>query len=606
MSNRFRTRRAPLLGLVLLAPLAASRMPTTPLFDRLSRVTTFVAQAPALIEIGDLEPGTVRGRAFTLDRAQAVRIEAAGADAETARRIAGRRNLIGRLVMRFVRTEHRFEDETWSANAWILNAETREVVWELRATQPERRGTGLVHFEGTVRLPAGSYEAYYAFYPLAWTEAHDGWAWLRGDDAKAYRDLGLRVEASGRSLGAVRPPAEADAATVVSFAQLGDEAHERIGMSVDRAVEVEIRATGEATSSTTYDYGWLVNADTRERVWEFTYEDSEPAGGAEKNRISTTRLRLPAGRYAAFFVTDDSHSPAGWNAPPPWDPAGYGLTIRVVDPADRPALRTFEYEPVPRAQAIVALTGVRDDEYRSQGFTVKRPLGVRIFALGEGSDGDLFDRAWITNATSGAVVWDMDQVHTEHAGGSSKNRLFDGVIRLEPGNYMAHYVSDDSHSTERWNDAPPADRAYWGVTILPASGRLDTNVIAPYDPDADPDIIARIVGVRDNQVSRRRFTMEQDGAVRVRALGEGVGEEMVDYAYIQDAASGERVWEMRYADTEHAGGAEKNRVFDGAIRLRAGDYELVYRTDDSHAFGAWNATPPREVDGWGVRLYRVR
>jgi hypothetical protein len=256
-----------------------------------------------------------------------------------------------------------------------------------------------------------------------------------------------------------------------------------------------------------------------------------------------------------------------------------------VDPADRPALRTFEYEPVPRAQAIVALTGVRDDEYRSQGFTVKRPIGVRIFALGEGSDGDLFDRAWITNATSGAVVWDMDQVHTEHAGGSSKNRLFDGVIRLEPGNYMAHY---------------------WGVTVLPAVGRLDANVITPYDPDADPDIIARIVGVRDNQVSRRRFTMEQDGAVRIRALGEGVGEEMVDYAYIQDAESGQRVWEMRYADTEHAGGAEKNRVFDGAIRLRAGDYELVYRTDDSHAFGAWNATPPRDVHGWGVRLYRMK
>ncbi|MGH7605798.1 MAG: hypothetical protein ACREME_00535, partial [Gemmatimonadales bacterium] len=430
MSNRrYGLGGAALLGLLVLTPLlAASRFPTTTLFDRVPRAAKSASQAPALVEFGDLSPGTVRGYAFTLDKAQAVRIEAAGADGETARRIAGRRNLIGRLVSSFVRAEHRFEDETWSANAWILDANTRAVVWELRATHPERERSGLVHFEGMLRLPAGSYEAYYAFYPVDWTDRHEGWRWLGGDDEKAYSDLGFRIVANGRSAGAVRPPAEADAATVVSFTRPGDDAHERIGLAVERPVDVEIRAIGEATGSTTYDYGWLIDTKSRERIWEFTYDESEHAGGAEKNRASVRRLHLPAGRYAAFFVTDGSHSAREWNAPPPFDPAGYGLTIRVVKAADRSALRTFAYEPVPRDQAIVAMIGVRDDEYRSEGFTVKRPLGVRIFALGEGDDGDLHDRAWISNARSGAVVWDMAEVPTEHAGGSSKNRLFDGVI----------------------------------------------------------------------------------------------------------------------------------------------------------------------------------
>ena len=40
---------------------------------------------------------------------------------------------------------------------------------------------------------------------------------------------------------------------------------------------------------------------------------------------------LPAGRYAAFYGTDDSHDPSAWNAPPPHDPDGWGLLVRVPD-----------------------------------------------------------------------------------------------------------------------------------------------------------------------------------------------------------------------------------------------------------------------------------
>ena len=64
---------------------------------------------------------------------------------------------------------------------------------------------------------------------------------------------------------------------------------------------------------------------------------------------------------------------------------------------------------------------------------------------------------------------------------------------------------------------------------------------------------------------------------------------MVDYGWIEDAKSGRRVWEMTYRMTEHAGGAKKNRRFDGVIRLPAGEYVLRYETDGSHSFGDWNA-----------------
>jgi hypothetical protein len=143
------------------------------------------------------------------------------------------------------------------------------------------------------------------------------------------------------------------------------------------------------------------------------------------------------------------------------------------------------------------------------------------------------------------------------------------------------------------------------MTLMPARGGPNGEDITRFDPEADPSIIARIVAVRNNSNSRRGFRLERDVAVRIQALGEGVGNEMADYAWIQDA-SGRRVWQMRYEDTRHAGGAQKNRVYDGTVRLPAGEYVVGYRTDDSHAFGSWNAPRPADFANWGVTLYHVR
>jgi hypothetical protein len=60
---------------------------------------------------------------------------------------------------------------------------------------------------------------------------------------------------------------------------------------------------------------------------------------------------------------------------------------------------------------------------------------------------------------------------------------------------------------------------------------------------------------------------------------------------------------MSYRLTEHAGGAQKNRLYDGVIRLPAGEYVLRYRTDGSHSPDSWNAEPPFDPAMWGVVLY---
>jgi hypothetical protein len=115
-----------------------------------------------------------------------------------------------------------------------------------------------------------------------------------------------------------------------------------------------------------------------------------------------------------------------------------------------------------------------------------------------------------------------------------------------------------------------------------------------------------MIGIRDDDQVHKTFALDRETDVRIYALGEGAGGEMVDFGWIEDASTGRRVWEMTYRVTAHAGGATKNRRFDGVIRLPAGRYVVRYKTDGSHSFGDWNAAPPDDPEAWGITVYRAK
>jgi CubicO group peptidase (beta-lactamase class C family) len=118
----------------------------------------------------------------------------------------------------------------------------------------------------------------------------------------------------------------------------------------------------------------------------------------------------------------------------------------------------------------------------------------------------------------------------------------------------------------------------------------------------DLPVIASIDNVTDDQYKIVEFELKEDTAVRVYAVGEGVDYCMTDYGGIENAQTGELVWEMYAIFSEHAGGASKNRKLDRIIPLPAGKYRLHYRSDNSHAFEMWNDLPP-DHNWWGIRLY---
>src|SRR5438045_1322158 len=240
-----------------------------------------------------------------------------------------------------------------------------------------------------------------------------------------------------------------------------------------------------------------------------------PAGGAAKNRLAHETLHLRPGRYVAYFVSDDSHAPDDWNAVPATDLESWGLTLRVADRVARGALRPFEYQPVPEAETIVSMIGIGDNANRSTGFTLKRPLDVRICALGESSDQEMVDYAWIVNALDHKRVWIMRYDNTEPAGGADKNRVFDGTLHLDPGSYFVRYKSDGSHSYNDWNAAPPAEERYWGVSVFPASGHLNRADVTPFERSGGTGTpVARLVRMGDDENARASFQLPDRKSTR--------------------------------------------------------------------------------------------
>jgi CubicO group peptidase (beta-lactamase class C family) len=146
-------------------------------------------------------------------------------------------------------------------------------------------------------------------------------------------------------------------------------------------------------------------------------------------------------------------------------------------------------------------------------------------------------------------------------------------------------------SVGRRDDARRLMRVYGGLYSKPLPAEL-----------AGRAAIAKISEVADNEDKVAEFTLARETSVRVFAQGEGSGGQMFDYGWIENAETGKAVWEMKAAETTHAGGAEKNRKVDAAVSLPAGRYRLHYKSDDSHSFDNWNATPP-EINFWGIALY---
>ena len=514
------------------------------------------------------------------------------------------------------------------ANAWILDADSREVVWELAEERSEWKSKKITTESYTAELEAGNYEVYYSTYvhkrSRKWRLDGDWYSRIfrngmnsvyddildkedLDDVDDIYRRFSVRIEGNGKALSQADVAAmhkERSAKAVVSMSRVGNHELIRKGFEVTKPMRLHVYSVGEATSGGEYDYGRIVNAETRETVWMFKESDSYHAGGAEKNRLVDAEFDVPAGKYVAIYATDDSHAWDRWNQSPPHDPLYWGLTISASNPDERAYAKAFDHEDTALKNVVVDLTKVGDSAVVKRGFSLAKPMKLRVVAMGEGDGGKMYDYGWVVNADTRKRVWEMSYRRTEEAGGASKNRRADDVIELDKGNYIAYYVSDGSHSYDAWNAAPPMDRDLWGMSLIGAEG-FDARQVKEYDDERDSNFLVRITEVGDGEFLKSDFTLDKSSEVRIHAVGEGLDGRMYDYGWIEEAETGKVVWEMTYRKTEHAGGHQKNRMFNDTITLKAGKYRVYFETDGSHSFRSWNAHRPHDPEGWGISIVAV-
>ena len=453
--------------------------------------------------------------------------------------------------------------------------------------------------------------------------------------------LVLHVVALFLALAAAELPLRAEEPRLVALH--GFEAAEvrSQGFTLPRPRKVHVYARGAALQrlghnrgeSPLFAYGWILNATTREVVWQMDVVNTR------RDRdylIADHYLDLPAGSYEAYYANHAygqglflaqwtrnidrrnlaeklSERPRGFRAAFGADEASllrqwrkqvgnYGMELYLPggDPGE---VGLFE-PPLRWARVVVSLAATQDRGEWQQAFHVQRPVALHIYALGEGSKRRLSDFGWILDVRTRKRVWEMTPDQAQFAGGASRNRRQVETLQLPAGDYVATFVTDDSHSPADWTSAPPCDPGLYGLTLsLPKPGDVGALTLRAL-PEPGP-VLAELVRVGNSQARSASFSLASDRSVRVYAIGEAGESDMADAAWIEDA-SGQRVWEMVKARTQPAGGASKNRSVDELVALPKGHYTLHAKTDDSHAYGDWNSSPPRDPEHYGATVYGVR
>jgi hypothetical protein len=357
------------------------------------------------------------------------------------------------------------KDETFDY-AWIYDVDKRKRVWVMDYHNSGFAGGADKNMavNETLTLPAGNYMVSYSTDD---SHGYNDWNAMPPNDPE-FSGITIWAETDKDKKNVVAFRAPDVIAPVVELTRIRDDEQVSKGFTVKAAADFRILCIGEITDNDEADYGWIMNAETREVIWDMSRERTEHAGGAKKNRMVDDVIRLEKGDYVVYYSTDGSHSFGDWNSGPPHEQDSYGITVWPTKKEDAAKVAAFEPRAYKNNNVVVEIVNVRDDEYMTESFTLDKDTNLRIFALGEGDDGDMVDYGWIKNLETGKVVWEMTYRNTEFAGGAEKNRRYNDTIILPKGSYKVFYQTDGSHSYRNWNASPPRDPERYGISLMKA------------------------------------------------------------------------------------------------------------------------------------------
>lgn len=507
------------------------------------------------------------------------------------------------------------------AYGWIIDADTREIVWKMEFDNAESveqlsSGYDAVNYHEYITLAAGYYELHYYTGSPSTSQTADNTKKYLGKFFKkdspdnlnfSTRGLGITISAEDGQMEDVSEHDEPHRqAELLRLNPVGNNIILEQRFRLTDSLAVRIYSIGEISSfgAEICDYSLIKNTVNDSIIWIMSSLNSTFAGGSQKNYKCETEIKLGPGEYLARCITDGSHSYSAWNGAPPYDPGSWGLTILPAEDQNRESFElisgTADVKP------LIAFNQVGNNVYFAQGFTLDRNASLRIKSLGSSnySMTSFHDYAWIIDADTRRISWQMDFNNTEAGGGHEINRMFNGLVNLSAGKYILHYYSDGFHSSDSWIEAPPFEPDMWGVSVYSDGDEvddLDQFSSLTYKPD---NVLVSHRLVRNNANLKRKFEVKNAENLRIYAQGEGKYGNMSDYAWIENSDTKTIVWEMTYRNSVSGGGSNINRVFDRVVRFEPGEYELYYVSDTSHAYNDWKECPPNDPEFWGVTIFR--
>ena len=379
-----------------------------------------------------------------------------------------------------------------AAYGWILDRNTRQVVWSMDSVDEVQRGRGsIVEVNDTLALEGGEYEVFFASYGnrldnfsgrslLSRLSGASDWHnearhWHLTIDLLEGKETD--VHADYRDDDATKAKVASGERLIWSSGPVRSHGSEQYLFEVKQDTRIRVRSIGEVSSDVN-DFGRLENVLTGEPVWELNLQNSEPAGGVVQNRMASAELDLTPGIYLASYRSDATHAYDNWQGNPPFDPFGWGLTVSMSESENT----VTEFDPWSARNPEISMVSIGDDAFRATTFSVSSPKKVMMYGLGEMKRNDRYDYAWIerAGAVSGteevdwgdrgpnpeATVWEMRYEDSDPAGGDDSNRRTIAFLDLPPDTYTLFYRTDESHAFDDWRNGEPAFGDRWGVALF--------------------------------------------------------------------------------------------------------------------------------------------
>jgi len=348
-------------------------------------------------------------------------------------------------------------------------------------------------------------------------------------------------------------------------------------------------------------YPWIVDRGSDEVIWMPTVASVTRDG---VKAIIADSLQIEPGMYTLYYTTlgpsrSSRRGGSFMGLKPHWtNYQDYWNLIVTAAPE--------MVNPIPRVDKVRSSSGVILD-YQPTGRGRRASKMIHVLAettvqvKGMAAVCNVrCDEVQISKIPDDTIEWALAMSNSSAAGGSSVNRQFEADVLLGPGIYEITFGAGSSQAWDAWTENPPHLPYQWGFQV---STEIEENVrlLDPWNM-TEPFVSMLEVGDSELRVSK----LETDEALDIVVFGMGEmtsSSDLYDWGWIEKEGSSERIWEMTYSGSVHAGGDESNRKEMSIMRLDPGTYYVKYKTDGSHSFEAFGKRRPDNAHRWGIAVF---